>query len=150
MGSVWAGVGACRANAEQCGRRIALAFARHAPTPAQTDPPEAAVSVVIITLLRIVSTLKCCLSEPGSAGEDAAGGDGRKTQFGLTPQRLATGLARFMRLFLAQPGDARHAGPRRLRTPDTKVMFSVFYTDGRTAYVRVDREAAIQRATCLS
>jgi hypothetical protein len=32
---------------------------------------------------------------------------------------------------------------RRLRTPDTKVMFSVFYADGRTAYMRVDREAAM-------
>ena len=68
------------------------------------------------------------------------------TQFGLTPQRLATGLARFMRLFLAQQGNAHMIDtlrPRRLRTPDTKVMFSVFYTDGRTAYMRVDREAAM-------
>jgi hypothetical protein len=50
-----------------------------------------------------------------------------------------------MCLFLAQQGNAHMIDTlrtRRLRTPDTKVMFSVFYTDGRTAYMRVDREAA--------
>ena len=50
-----------------------------------------------------------------------------------SPQRLATGLARFMCLFLAQQGNAHMIDTlrtRRLRTPDTKVMFSVFYTDG--------------------
>ena len=51
-----------------------------------------------------------------------------------------------MPLFLAQQGNAHMIDTlrtRRLRTPDTKVMFSVFYADGRTAYMRVDREAAM-------
>ena len=29
------------------------------------------------------------------------------------------------------------------RSPDTKVMFSVSYADGCTAYMRVDKEAAL-------
>ena len=52
---------------------------------------------------------------------------------GNNRQRLAIRLARFMRLFLAQQGNAHMIDTlrtRRLRTPDTKVMFSVFYTDG--------------------
>jgi hypothetical protein len=31
----------------------------------------------------------------------------------------------------------------RHRVPDTKVMFGVTYTDGRTAYIRVGREDAL-------
>ena len=51
-----------------------------------------------------------------------------------------------MRLFLAQQGKTHMLDPlrsRRLRTPDTKVMFSICYADGRTAYMRVDRDAAM-------
>lgn len=33
--------------------------------------------------------------------------------------------------------------PTGTRAPDNKVLFSVSYTDGRTAYIRVDKEAAI-------